>query len=75
MQFSLKNVIMLLYIAATFQNLSESPTTNTKGEMKEKIENMLQGMYDDQFEIEQEESLDFEIFFYIPEAELIEEEE
>jgi len=36
---------------------------------------MLQRMYDDQFEIEQEEFLDFENSFHIPEAELIEEEE
>jgi len=42
--------MMLLYIAVTFQN-SENPITNTEREMKEKIENVLQGMYD-QFEIE-----------------------
>jgi len=42
MQFRSKNVIMLLYIATTFQNLPESPTlTNTEREMKEKIENVL----------------------------------
>jgi len=37
MQFSPKNVIMLLYIAAIFQNLPESPITNTEREMKEKL--------------------------------------
>jgi len=41
MQFSPKNVIMLLYIAATFQNLPESSIINTEREMKEKIENVL----------------------------------
>jgi len=35
---------------------------------------VLQGMYDDQFEIEQEVSLDFENSFDILEVELIEEE-
>jgi len=45
MQFSSKNVIMLLYIAVIFQNFPESPITNTEREMKEKIENVLQGMY------------------------------
>ena len=43
--------------------------------MKEKIKNVLQGMYEDQFEIKQEESVDFEDSFDIPEAELIEEED
>jgi len=75
MQFSPENVIALLYIAATFQNLSQSSIINIEREMKEKIENVLRGMYDDQFEIEQEESLDFENSFDIPEAKLIEEEE
>jgi len=41
--------------------------------MKKEIEKGLQGMYDEQLEIEQEEYLDFENFFNISEAKLIEE--
>ncbi|XP_026828431.1 uncharacterized protein LOC113562649 [Ooceraea biroi] len=74
MQFNPRNVIILLFTAATF-NLPQTPVTNEEMEVKEKIENMLQKMYEDKYEIEEEDSLDFENSFDIPETEPVAEKE
>ncbi|EZA53597.1 hypothetical protein X777_06954 [Ooceraea biroi] len=74
MQFNPRNVIILLFTAATF-NLPQTPVTNEEMEVKEKIENMLQKMYEDKYKIEEEDSLDFENSFDIPETEPVAEEE
>ena len=65
---------MLLFTATTFNVLPQTPFTNEEIEVKEKIENMLQQMYEDKYEIE-EDSLDFQNSFDIPETELVIEEE
>jgi len=48
---------------------------NTEREIKEKIGNVLQGIYKNQFEMKQEESLEFEDSFDIPEVKLVKEKE
>jgi len=58
---------MLLFTAATF-NLPQTPFTNEEREVKEKIENMLQQMYEEKFEIKEEGSFDFQNAFDIPET-------
>lgn len=75
MQFNPRNVIILLFSAATFNLLPQTPYTNEEMAVKEKIENMLQQMYEDKYEIEEEDSLDFENSFDIPEEEAVTEEE
>jgi len=40
MQFNPRNIIILLFAAATF-NLPQTPITNEETKVKEKIENML----------------------------------
>jgi hypothetical protein len=51
-------------------NTGITPTTNKETELKQMIENMLQDIYENELEIE-EESLDFENSFDIPEVNVI----
>jgi len=73
MQFNPRNVIILLFTATTF-NLPRTPVTNEETEVKEKTENMLQKMYEEKFEID-EDPLDFLNSFDIPETELVTDED
>lgn len=70
MQFNSRN-IMLLLIVVTF-NLQQTPFINEEKEMKEKIENMFQKIYENKFKIEKE-PLDFLNSFDMSKA-IIEEE-
>ena len=58
MYFNPKNVIILLFSAATF-NMPQTPFTSKEIEVKDKIENLLQRMHEETFEIEEEDFLDF----------------
>jgi len=49
---------MLLFTAATF-NLPQTPVTNEEIQIKKKMKNMLQQMYEEKFEIDKD-SLDFQ---------------
>ncbi|KYN09182.1 hypothetical protein ALC57_18709 [Trachymyrmex cornetzi] len=59
MQFNPRNVIILLSALFTVLDFPESPITSEEITMERKIEKMLKGIYEDYFEIEEEESLDF----------------
>lgn len=70
MQFNPRNVIILLYTAATF-NFSQTLVTKEERDVKQKIETMLQNMYEDKYEIKEQYSLDFYNSFDIPEVEAV----
>nr|XP_012230957.1 PREDICTED: uncharacterized protein LOC105677132 [Linepithema humile] len=66
------NVIMLVYVTFSALNLSTSPITSEEREMAHKIESMLKEMRDERYEMEVEESLDYENDNDIPTAEQFE---
>nr|XP_012230015.1 PREDICTED: uncharacterized protein LOC105676575 [Linepithema humile] len=66
------NVIMLVYVTFSALNLSTSPITSKEQEMAHKIESMLKEMRDERYEMEVEESLDYENDNDIPTAEQFE---
>jgi hypothetical protein len=62
-------------MSASFLNMPQTPTTKTEMEVKQKMENLLQNIYENELEVEEEESLDFENSFDISETNLITDEE
>ena len=62
-------------MSASFLNMPLTPTTETEMEIQQKVENLLQNIYENELEVEEEESLDFENSFDISEASLITDEE
>lgn len=71
MQFNPRNVIKLLHELFQTSNLPETPISDDERAVSTKIQVMLQEMYEDRCEIEEEESLDFENSFDIPEVEVV----
>ncbi|XP_025157367.1 uncharacterized protein LOC112589215 [Harpegnathos saltator] len=72
MQFNLLNVIMLLYTTFITLNFPQSPITPKEVEVKENIEYLLKEIEnEEEFEIEEEETLDFYNTYEVPEAENI----
>jgi len=72
MQFNPRNVIILLSAAFTVLNFPDSPVTSDELMMGQKMEVMLKEMYEDGYDMEEEESLDFQNAFDVPETEEIE---
>ncbi|XP_025157510.1 uncharacterized protein LOC112589243 [Harpegnathos saltator] len=72
MQFNPLNVIMLLYTTFIALNFPQSPITPKEVEVKEKIEYLLKEIeHEEEFKIEEEETLDFYNTYEVPEAENI----
>ncbi|XP_011867876.1 PREDICTED: uncharacterized protein LOC105562005 isoform X2 [Vollenhovia emeryi] len=72
MLFNPYNVIMLLYATFTYLNFPQSPTTSEEVEVKEKIQRLLLEIQDEnQFELEEEDILDFYNTYEAPEAESV----
>lgn len=70
MQFNPYNVVLLLSVTFTAFNFPQSPITSQEREVKEKIVHMLQEIKEEpEFELEEEETLDFYDEYEIPEAE------
>jgi len=71
-RFNPYNVIMLLYETFTTFNLPQSPITSEEVDVKNKIEHMLQEIkIENEFEEEEEETLDFYNTYKIPKVEKV----
>ncbi|XP_011873170.1 PREDICTED: uncharacterized protein LOC105564975 [Vollenhovia emeryi] len=72
MLFNPYNAIMLLYATFTYLNFPQSPTTSEEVEVKEKIQRLLLEIQDEnEFELEEEDTLDFYNTYEVPEAESV----
>ncbi|XP_032688211.1 uncharacterized protein LOC116852209 [Odontomachus brunneus] len=72
MSFNAWNVILLLYATFSALDLPQSPITSEEIEMKKKVEYMLKEIENDnEFEIEEEQVLDFYDPNEIPHAETV----
>ena len=71
-QFNPYNVIMLLYVTFTAFNLPTSPKTSEERHVTSTIESMLQEMRDKIYDMEEEESLDYQNDNDIPTAQQVE---
>ncbi|XP_011169807.1 uncharacterized protein LOC105202819 [Solenopsis invicta] len=74
MQFNPRNVITLL-MSDSFLNMPQTPTIEIEIEVKQKIENLLQSIYENELIVKEEVSLDFENSFDTLETNLITNEE
>ena len=71
-QFNPYNVIVLLSVAFSAFNLLQSPITSEEVEVKEKIERILHDIQNEkEFQLEEQETLDFYDEFEVPEAEKV----
>jgi len=71
-QFNPYNVIVLLSVAFSAFNLPQSPITSEEVEVKEKIERILHDIQNEkEFQLEEQETLDFYDEFEVPEAEKV----
>ncbi|XP_071577365.1 uncharacterized protein [Temnothorax nylanderi] len=71
MKFNPYNVIMLLSATFTAFNYSPSPTTSEEEEVKENIERILLDIQNQEFDVEEEETLGFYDIYEIPEPERV----
>ncbi|XP_071573356.1 uncharacterized protein [Temnothorax nylanderi] len=71
MKFNPYNVIMLLSATFTAFNYSPSPTTSEEEEVKENIERVLLDIQNQEFDVEEEETLGFYDIYEIPEPERV----